>query len=145
MIDLVSAFLVGSLVAYLLYLNIKKITDKLDSIENSSFEIYSNFAVKAEEYIRDIKNEIGKKYLLKDEKEKQEIQDKFLEFIQELLFFETVSAKKMTKEEAEEKLFKILSKVDSLLEEKFINGKELADNLREKLEKDFEEIKNEIK
>ncbi len=144
MTDLLSAFLVGSLVAYLIYLNIKKITDGLDKIENSSFEIYSNFAIKAEDYIREIKNEIGKKYFLKDREKEKEVKEKLLESIQNLLFFETISAKKMKREEAEERLFHILSDTDSILREYFENGNDLADELKDKLQKDFEDIQNEI-
>ncbi len=144
MVEFASAFLIGSLVAYLLYLNIKKITDKLDRAENPSYKIYSTFAAKVEEYVEEIRDSIGNKYLLKNENDQKEIKEKLSEIVRELKFFETVSVKRMEKEEAEEKLFDILSELDSILEKNFVNGREKADELREKLQKNFEEIKNDV-
>jgi len=147
MFDIFSALMVGSIIAFLLYKNLKKITDRLDIIEDSSFEIYSNFAVKAEEYLREIKNDIEKeeKLFLKERTKKKEIAEKFLDLIRELLFFETIQAKQMKKAEAEEKLFEILSSADEIIRKEIKEGEKIADSLREKLLNDYEKIKDEIR
>ncbi len=147
MFDIFSALMVGSIIAFLLYKNLKKITDRLDVIEDSSFEIYSNFAVKAEEYLREIKNDIEKeeKLFLKERTKKKEIAEKFLDLIRELLFFETIQAKQMKKAEAEEKLFEILSSADEIIRKEIKEGEKIADSLREKLLNDYEKIKDEIR
>jgi len=147
MFDIFSALMVGSIIAFLLYKNLKKITDRLDIIEDSSFEIYLNFAVKAEEYLREIKNDIEKeeKFFLKERTKKKEIAEKFLDLIRELLFFETIQAKQMKKAEAEEKLFEILSSADEIIRKEIKEGEKIADSLREKLLNDYEKIKDEIR
>ena len=147
MFDIFSALMVGSIIAFLLYKNSKKITDRLDIIEDSSFEIYLNFAVKAEEYLREIKNDIEKeeKFFLKERTKKKEIAEKFLDLIRELLFFETIQAKQMKKAEAEEKLFEILSSADEIIRKEIKEGEKIADSLREKLLNDYEKIKDEIR
>ncbi len=142
---LIGSLLAAGAVAYIVFRNIKKITDGLEKEEEKVFEIYSTFAIKAEEYLREIKKNIENgTFELKEGKSENEIKEKILEAIRELLFFETVGAKKLSKKEAEERLFNILSKIDQELEESLKNGEEIADNLREKLQKDYEKIKNDI-
>ena len=145
MSELLSAILIGAIVAFVLFYNIKKITQKLEKEEEKSFDIYSSFAIKVEEYLREIKKKVeNKEFVLKNENSDKEFNEKLLKCIRELLFFETIEAKKLKKKEAEERLFEILSFVDETLIKYLQNGKEIADDLREKLYKEYEKIKNDI-
>ncbi len=145
MSELLSALLIGAIVTFVLFYNIKKITQKLEKEEEKSFDIYSSFAIKVEEYLREIKKKAeNKEFVLKNKNSDKEFNEKLLKCIRELLFFETIEAKKLKKKEAEERLFEILSFVDEILIKYLQNGEEIADDLREKLYKEYEKIKNDI-
>ncbi len=144
MSEFLIAISVGSLVAFILFYNIKEITQKIEKEEDRG-HFYSSFSLKIEERLREIREKVQKGILkLKNENLKKEFEDKISDTIRETLLFETIEAKKLNNEKAEERLFKILSNTEEILKKYLKEGEEIADNLREKLYEDYERIKNDI-
>ncbi|GEM_PF-4524044 len=144
MSEFLIAISVGSLVAFILFYNIKEITQKIEKEEDKS-HFYSSFSLKIEERLREIREKVQKGILkLKNENLKKEFEDKISDTIRETLLFETIEAKKLNNEKAEERLFKILSSAEEIIKNYLKDGDEIADNLREKLYEDYERIKNDI-
>lgn len=145
MSEFLIAISVGSLVAFILFYNIKEITKKIEKEEDKS-SFYSSFSLKIEERLREIRDNVQKDILkLENENLKKEFEDKISDLIRDTLFFETIEAKKLNNEKAEERLFKILSNTEEIIKKYLKEGEKIADNLREKLYDDYEQIKNDIK
>ena len=145
--DLVSAIVAGSIVTYLMYKNINKISKKLDVSSKGGFESYAAFSAKIQERIRKIKKDIdddlssdNPKYFLHDNSDQKVIVKDLTNFIRELAFYETVLAKKKSAKEIEDGLFKILSKLDETIRGDFKDGESLADELREDFHKEYMKI-----
>ncbi len=145
--DLVSAIVAGSIITYLMYKNINKITKKLDETSRGGFEAYAAFSAKIQEYIRKIKKDIdddlssqNPQYFLKKESDQKVVVKELTNLIRELSFYETVLAKKKSSDEIESGLFEILSKLDSLIKENFQDGEKIADQLREDFHKEYMKI-----
>jgi len=149
MSHLVPVIIVSLIVAFLMYKNINKITANIDTIEDNTFGFYSKYSRIVERYIDEIREIVDKnsvlsddRYKLKDETKRDEIKEELSSNIRKLAYFETLQAKNRDKKELETEFFKILSSVDHLIKENFINGEELADELRENLHKEYEKLKN---
>lgn len=147
--DMIPLVLIIMAIVFIMYKNLEKVTSRIDNKEDVSFELYSKYAVKIEEYLREIKNDIEKrtvmqnpKYSLKNEDKKEDISNAISDIIRKVAFFETVMAKRKGSEQIEEELFKILNSLDELIGDEFKNGKETADNLKEELFEEFNRLKS---
>ncbi len=143
------SILIGGIIAFLVYKNIKEITDKLDKIEEYSSELYSRYASCISKHIKEIKKEIEyftkeNYYFLTKDANKDELLEELDRILRKLSHFETVSVRQKSKEEIEEELFKILISFDELVRKNFEHGEKEADKIREFFFKEFERVKEEI-
>lgn len=149
MVDVVSAVLVGSVVIYLMYQNISKITSNIDKSIKGTFETYAAYSSKIQEYIRTVKNDIDSDhdvenpiFILKESTKSKALTKQLADLIRKLVFFETLLAKKKSAEEVEESMFAILDEFDKLVREECVDGETLADQIRDKLYQDYINTQN---
>lgn len=144
------AIIVGVVVAYLLYQNINHITNHLDSLEDKSFELYSEYSLFINGIIKKIKEDIespteNSKYRLNMGVNPIIISDSLSALIRKLVFFETILAKQKSKEEIEGELFKVLSSLEKIILESFQNQKSLAEDLNGLFQYEFEVLQKKYK
>ncbi len=135
---LVSVVLVGSVIAYLMYQNINKVTANIEKKSPAGYEFFSNLSGAAIEYIKDIKRDLldkrdKKEFFLKDGLDKEKILKELDDFIRKLAFYETVLARKKDIEEIESEIAEIFIEFDSYLSKNFKDGEVLAESLRKSL------------
>ncbi len=143
------SILIGGVIAFLVYQNIKEITNKLDTIEEHSPELYSRYASRISKIIKAIKGDIEyftkeNYYFLTKDANKDEVLEEFDRILRKLSHFDSISLRQKSKEEIEEELFKILISFDELVRKNFQNGENEADKIRELFFKEFERVKEEI-
>jgi len=98
--------------------------------------------------IKDIEEIIDKnsvlnedKYILKDKKDAEETKQDLFSLVRKLAFFETLKAKEKSTKELESQFFEILSTLDSIVKDRFIDGEKLSDELRENLHNEYQNLK----
>ncbi len=145
---LVPVIIVSLIVAFFMYKNIDKITANIDVLEDNSYELYAKYARIVEKYIKNIEEIIDKnsvlkedKYILKDKSQTDKIKEKLFALVRKLAFFETLKAKEKDKKELETKFFEILSSLDIIVKDNFIDGEKLADELREILHNEYQNLR----
>ncbi len=145
---LMPVIVVSLIVAFFMYKNINKITANIDTMEDNSFEFYSKYSRIVEKHLDEIREIVDKnsvlsdeRYKLKDETKREDIKEELSSNIRKLAYFETLQAKKRDKKELEAEFFEILSAIDKLIKDSFADGEKLADELREKLHKEYENLK----
>jgi len=143
----IPAIFVSIIVAFILVKNIKNITEKMDIEALNPYDKYASFSAHIQEYIRDIKKEIGEKdksdviFALLSDKDIEKAQEKLSDFIRKLVFFETSMAKNRSKEQIESELAQILFDLDAFVRENIENGELIAEKMRDDLQSRFEEIR----
>ena len=142
---LILSLIIGGVVAYLLYKNITHITNHLDSLEDNTFELYSKYSLFINNIIKEIKNEIDfpksdAKFVIKESFDKQKVSEELSTLIRKLVFFETVMAKKNSKEKTEEELFNVLIRLEKLIKQNFIDGEKLSQELKTLFQKEFDNL-----
>ncbi len=145
---LVPVVIVLLVVAFFMYQNINKITGNIDALEDNSYEMYSKYARIVEKYIKDIEEIIDKnsvlnedKYILKDKKDAEKTKQDLFSLVRKLAFFETLKAKEKSTKELESQFFEILSTLDAMVKDRFIDGEKLSDELRENLHNEYQNLK----
>ena len=138
---LIGVVVVGSVVAYIMYQNINKVTSNIEKKSDKGYEFFANLAGAAIEYIKDIKRDLNGKnenptFIAKGDNKK--ILDELDDFIRKLAFYETVLAKKKDIEVIEEEMAEIFIKFDDFIKNNFENGEQKADEIRESLKKIYE-------
>lgn len=137
------AIFVSIVVAFILIKNIKRITEKMDISALNPYEKYAKFSAHIQEYIRDIKKDIGKNdsettvYILAEGKDLESTQEKLSDFIRKLVFFETSMAKNRSKQDIESELAQTLINLDAFVRENIKNGELIADKMKEDLQSRF--------
>ena len=139
------AIFISAVVAIILYKQINHISQKLDSESDEGFDKYASFSSHIQEYIRDIKKDISKNdedriFKLKDEAKLDEALEKLSDFLRKLVFFETLMAKKKSKQEIEADLAQILFDLDAFVREYIKDGEVIAEKMREDLQSRFENL-----
>lgn len=140
------AIFVSVIVAFILIKNIKKITEKMDVNALNPYDKYASFSAHIQEYIRDIKKDIGKTdadnslFVLADGKDLEEIEEKLSDFIRKLVFFETSMAKNRSKQDIESELAQTLIDLDSFVKENIKDGELIAQKIRDDLQSRFKEL-----
>ncbi len=145
--EVLSVLLVGSVVTYLMYQNIQRVTSKLDLQKGGSFESYAAFAAAVSDQIRKVKNDLDKDiqssdpiFRAKADCDTRESVKKLLDLIRESAFFETVMAKRKTPKEVEAAMADILDRLDRVIRECCVEGERLADEVRERLYREYQKI-----
>jgi hypothetical protein len=165
LIDIVVILAVGGIVAMLIFRNINMLDyekleeqrdQKKESLQNNSheslalpyankFEKYSSFSVLIQEYIRKIRVDLEKDgdiYRLQESsiEKKQELLDLLSDALRKLTFFETLLSKSKPSTDIERDMFDILEFLDDILNEHFIDGERLADEMRDDLSSKHQQI-----
>lgn len=144
MSELSYVIVVVLLVSVILISQIKTITTRLDDEEKKPKVLqdkskYNDFANIIDKEILSIKNDLeNEKIKLISEDKQDEVLELFANTTKELVMFETGSFK--TQKQLEAELFYILEKIDICLKNNFENGKDIAENLKDKLLQEFKNI-----
>jgi len=145
--EILSVLVVGSIVTYLMYQNINKITSNLETEKEGSFESYAAFAGKVTDRIRKIKNDLDKDIPSSNPicrpKEGCDCEAKvkaLLDLLRQSAFYETVMAKRKTPAEIEAALAEILGKLDDIVRVACADGDRLADQIRDELHAEYQKI-----
>ena len=139
---------VVAMIAFILMKQIKHITGNLDiQGDTNSFDKYSKFSVVIQNHIRAIKLDIDStkqienpRYILKDKELEEDLIEDLSDFLRKLVFFETLLAKSKTSSEIEGELFGILSQLDIFIKQNCEDGEVLADELRDNLMREYENV-----
>ncbi|MDR0761497.1 MAG: hypothetical protein LBF13_00455 [Campylobacteraceae bacterium] len=147
--QLLGAVIIAAVVIVIMIKQINKVTDKIDAdlpvIEPT--RLYANFAALVQEKIRAIRLDIdtpkeGAKFVLLEEVNTSEALEKLSDMIRKLVFFETMIGMKNGAQSTEAGLFEILNSLDNFIAASLVNGKELADEIREELAVSYDRLKN---
>ncbi len=145
--EILSVLVVGSIVTYLMYQNINKITSNLETEKRGDFASYAAFAGKVTDRIRKIKNALDKDIATSDPicrpKEGCDCDatvKELLDLLRQSAFYETVMAKRKTPDEIEAALAEILGKLDRIVRTACIDGDRLADRIRNELHAEYQKI-----
>ena len=145
--EVLSVLLVGSIVTYLMYQNINKVTASLEVDKGSSFESYAIFASSISEHIRKVKNDLDKdiestypRFNPHKECDEQQSVKKLLDLLRKTALYETVMAKRKAPKDIEKELGSILSEFDAIIRESCVEGDMLADDVKNALYKEYKKI-----
>jgi len=145
--EVLSVLVVGSIVTYLMFQNINKITSNLEIEKAGSFESYAAFAGKITDHIRKVKNDLDKditcsdpKFCPKEDCDTEATVKELLDLLRQTAFFETVMAKRKTPKEVEASLAEILSKLDEIIKKSCVDGEKLAEEVRDRLYEEYQKI-----
>ncbi len=141
----IPAIFISIVAAMILYKQVRHISEKLDDEEGVGFDKYASFSSHIQEYIRDIKKDIGSDeeeriFILQDKEKLDEASEKLSDFLRKLVFFETLMAKKKSKQEIEADLAQILFDLDAFVRKYLKNGEVIAEKMREDLQSRFERL-----
>ncbi len=142
---LILSLIAGGVVAYLVYKNVSHITNHLDTLEDDSFEIYSKYSLFINNIIKEIKNEIDfpkedAKFVVDGSHDTKEVSEELSTLIRKLVFFETVMAKKNSKEKTEQELFTVLIRLEELVKKDFVDGEKLSVELKTIFQDEFDSL-----
>jgi hypothetical protein len=148
--QLLPVVFVVAFIAFILSKQIKHITNNLpqDSEASSNeFEKYSAFSANIQVHVRKIKTDIDSSkenenptYVLKDKGHEKASLEKLSDFLRKLVFFETMLAKQKTNTQIEAELFGILDGLDNFIKEEIENGESLAEELKETLFSEYQNL-----
>jgi len=139
--------MIVAMVSFVMIKQIGKITNKMDTKQNASYEQYAQFSAIIQEHVRNIKQSIDtskevlvRTYVLLPDKDESVALEQLSNFIRKLVFFETMMAKQKSASEIEAELFEVLNGLELFLKDFCKNGEALSDELRESLLKMYKEI-----
>lgn len=139
--------MIVAMVSFVMIKQIGKITNKMDTKQNASYEQYAQFSAIIQEHVRNIKQSIDtskevlvRTYVLLPDKDESVALEQLSNFIRKLVFFETMMAKQKSASEIEAELFEVLNGLELFLKDFCENGEALSDELRESLLKMYKEI-----
>ncbi len=146
--EVLSVLLVGSIVTYLMYQNITKVTANLEVEKGGSFEAYAAFASKITNHIRRVKNDLDKdmessypRFHPTETCDTEATVKALLDLLRQTAFFETVMAKRKTPKEVEASLGEILGKFDEIIRTSCVDGDRLAEEVKESLYREYQKIR----
>ncbi len=145
--EILSVLVVGSIVTWLMYQNINKVTANLPTEKKGSFESYAAFAGKMSEMIRKVKNDLDKDitsshpiFVAKESCDTEARVKELLDLLRQSAFYETVMAKRKTPKEIEAAMAEILQKLDAIIISCCVEGEKLAEEVRENLHREYQKI-----
>ncbi len=145
--EVLSVLLVGSIITYMMYQNINKVTSSIDTKKTTSHEAYAFFASSISEHIRKVKNDLDKDIESsyprfnphKDCDEEKSVK-KLLDLLRKTAVYETVMAKNKAPKDVEKELSSILIEFDNIIRESCVDGDMLADDVKNALYKEYQKI-----
>ncbi len=146
--ELLSAVLVGSIMSFLVYRNLSKITQGIDETSNKgNFNSYADFSVKIQEHIRQVKKDLDDdldssdpKYIKNDNCNTKQVTKELNDLIRKASFYETVLSKSKSKEEIEAGFIEILTKLEEIIKTNCVDGEEKAEELKEEFFKYYQQL-----
>ena len=98
---------------------------------------YSKFCSAIDDQI-DILRQKALENQIVNQDNKDEILENLSDFSKELVFIESLNSKESDK--WQEKLFGLLSRIDEFVEQNFINGKDIASDIKDNLKIEFDKL-----
>ena len=143
--DIVSAVIICSIVAIIVYKNIQQISQnnedfKRPIVTKDPYSVFVDFSIFIQEQMKNIIEKVSKGdsfYILSNGIKKDDVVEELKSFIKKLSVFETVYMKNKSQKELEEKMFDILNDFDLFLNINFKNGEELGNHYREVFKKQW--------
>jgi hypothetical protein len=108
--------------------------------EGEGSNIYKEFSSFVLSVIDELKASTQEGRLQLREKTEEEAMEFYAQTIRRLMFFETMTPDSTAAKQSEEKLFAILNDIDLFLEESYEEGERLSDEIRERLQGQFQEL-----
>ena len=136
MVNYTLIFVVVAFVAFIVYMEVKKIAAKAEIYELSpTNDKYIKFCDIIDTQISNLRlND------LKNEDEKDEFLSELANLSKELVFIQNMHSTNKNAKVWEEKLFNFLSKVDEVIAKYLQNSDEISDNLKDKLMSEFKKL-----
>ena len=121
----------------LLYKQINKVTQNITINDENPNLAYSKFCSAIDDQI-DILRQKALENQIVNQDNKDEILENLSDFSKELVFIESLNSKESDK--WQEKLFGLLSRIDESVEQNFINGKDIARDIKDNLKIEFDKL-----
>ena len=136
MVNYTLIFVVVAFVAFIVYMEVKRMAAKAEIYELSpQNDKYIKFCDIIDMQISNLRlND------LKNEDEKDEFLNELANLSKELVFIQNMHSTNKNAQIWEEKLFNFLSKIDGVIEKYLQNSTEICDNLKEKLMSEFKKL-----
>ena len=124
-------------VGVILYKQINKVTQNITINDENPNLAYSKFCSAIDDQI-DILRQKALENQIVNQDNKDEILENLSDFSKELVFIESLNSKESDK--WQEKLFGLLSRIDEFVEQNFINGKDIASDIKDNLKIEFDKL-----
>ena len=125
------------IVGVILYKQINKVTQNITINDENPNLAYSKFCSAIDDQI-DILRQKALENQIVNQDNKDEILENLSDFSKELVFIESLNSKESDK--WQEKLFGLLSRIDEFVEQNFINGKDIASDIKDNLKIEFDKL-----
>ena len=135
--DLIIMALAVLIVGVILYKQINKVTQNITINDENPNLAYSKFCSAIDDQI-DILRQKALENQIVNQDNKDEILENLSDFSKELVFIESLNSKESDKRQ--EKLFGLLSRIDEFVEQNFINGKDIASDIKDNLKIEFDKL-----
>ncbi len=147
MVDIFSVILIGSIVTFLMYQNINKVTQKIEQTSVDKQPSFSKFASKIIDTIREVKKDLDSdmecenpRFCKQDHCDEKEVVKQLNDLIRRASFYEGERAKGISRREAEAEFVDILQKFEEIVQSSCVNGQKEALKLKEELHKAYREL-----
>ncbi|WP_096027217.1 hypothetical protein [Campylobacter lanienae] len=135
--DLIIMALAVLIVGVILYKQINKVTQNITINDENPNLAYSKFCSAIDDQIDILRQKVLENQILNQDN-KDEILENLSDFSKELVFIESLNSKESDK--WQEKLFELLSRIDEFVEQNFINGKNIASDIKDNLKIEFDKL-----
>ena len=136
--DLIIMALAVLIVGVILYKQINKVTQNITINDENPNLAYSKFCSAIDDQI-DILRQKALENQIVNQDNKDEILENLSDFSKELVFIESLNSKESDK--WQEKLFGLLSRIDEFVKQNFINGKDIASDIKDNLKIEFDKLR----
>jgi uncharacterized protein YoxC len=126
------------IVGVILYKQINKVTQNITNEDENPNLTYSKFCDAIDKQI-DILRQKTQEDIILELNKKDEILETLSDFSKELVFIESLNSKDST--QWQNKLFALLSRLDAFVESNFIDGEQLANDIKENLRGEFNRLR----
>ena len=135
--DLIIMALAVLIVGVILYKQINKVTQNITINDENPNLAYFKFCSAIDDQI-DILRQKALENQIVNQDNKDEILENLSDFSKELVFIESLNSKESDK--WQEKLFGLLSRIDEFVKQNFINGKDIASDIKDNLKIEFDKL-----
>ena len=147
MVDIFSVLLIGSVVSFLMYQNINKITRKIEESTKDNSPRYAIFSRKLQDFIRGVKRDLDSdmectdpRYCKNDSCDENKTTRELNDLIRRASMHESVGVKKRSKKEVEGDFVDILQKLDNIVRSNCLDGEKQAELLKDEIFEEFQKV-----